>query len=315
MKKLGLWATPALGALAIAGMAMAANAPQAPAGPPRRLPPVASDSEPKPAIQGQNVNGLRVYIRSGMKTHGGTDHDYPQFLADWAKVLTDQGAYVDGSYHSPTAAELEKVDVLLIYKGDSGYLTREEKAAIDGFVRRGGGIVAIHDSICGPNPPEMASYVGGAKRHGERNTAAGTITYTVKDAASPIMKDFPNGFSFQDEANHTLTMAPSGVHVLATHKLPDTEGLRAAGIAGQEIPQVWTYEHTVAGGQPARAFVWNQGHTKESFALPAIQKMVLRGIAWAGKKPVDELVNYQQPAAPARGGPPGAPGAPARPPA
>ena len=56
-----------------------------------------------PAIPGQNPNGMRVYLRGGLKTHGPGKHDYPQFLADWSKVLTEHGAVVDGSYHAPTA--------------------------------------------------------------------------------------------------------------------------------------------------------------------------------------------------------------------
>ena len=32
--------------------------------------------------------GPRIYIRAGLKTHGPGQHDYPQFLADWSKVLT-----------------------------------------------------------------------------------------------------------------------------------------------------------------------------------------------------------------------------------
>ena len=150
----------------------------------------------------------------------------------------------------------------------------------------------------------MAGYVGGAKRHGDRNTQSGLITYTVTDKTSPIMKDFPDGFAFQDEANYHLTMASNpAVHVLATHKLPDNDGTRANGVANEVVPQIWTYEHTVPGGQPARAFVWMQGHTYTNMTHPQIFPMLLRGIAWAGKKPVNELVDYKPPAAPARGAP------------
>ena len=35
-----------------------------------------------PKIPGQNPNGLQVYLRAGLKTHGPGLHDYPQFLAD-----------------------------------------------------------------------------------------------------------------------------------------------------------------------------------------------------------------------------------------
>ena len=53
-----------------------------------------------------------------------------------------------------------------------------------------------------------------------------------------------------------------------------------------------------------------QGHTYANFADKQIRQMLLRGIAWAGKKPVDELVNYVAPPRPARGGT--APTAPAK---
>ena len=87
-----------------------------------------------------------------------------------------------------------------------------------------------------------------------------------------------------------------GIHVLATAKIPPT---RSAGDHKDEVvPQIWTYEHTVSGGQPARAFVWMQGHTYANFANDQIQKTLLRGIAWAGKKPVDELVTYVAPPRP-----------------
>jgi hypothetical protein len=38
-----------------------------------------------------------------------------------------------------------------------------------------------------------------------------------------------------------------------------------------------------------------QGHEYANFANYQIQQMLLRGIAWAGKKPVDALVDYMQP--------------------
>jgi len=45
-----------------------------------------------PGVPGQNVNGMHIYIWGGLKSHGTGQHDYPQFLADWSKVLTDHGA-------------------------------------------------------------------------------------------------------------------------------------------------------------------------------------------------------------------------------
>jgi type 1 glutamine amidotransferase len=60
-------------------------------------------------------------------------------------------------------------------------------------------------------------------------------------------------------------------------------------------PQIWTYEHAAAGGEPARAFVWMQGHEYANFANYQIQQMLFRGIAWAAHKPVDTLIDYVPP--------------------
>ena len=65
---------------------------------------------------------LRVLIYAGLKTHAPGQHDYPQFLADWSKILTERGAYVTGGLQFPAARELASADVLVIYKGDAGYL-------------------------------------------------------------------------------------------------------------------------------------------------------------------------------------------------
>ena len=255
-----------------------------------------------PPPQGQNPNGMHIYIWSGLKSHGAGQHDYPQFLADWSKILTDHGAVVDGALHAPTAADLEHTDVVVIYKGDAGYLSDAQKAMLEAYVKRGGGLVSFHDSLCGPDPVYFASLVGGAKKHGEVNfTLDAPIPYTVVDKSNPIMKDMTD-MTLWDEAFFLMTWSKDpSVHVLVNALMAGTPS--AGEHKGEIVPQMWTYEHTVAGGQPARAFVWMQGHTYTNFANYQIQRTLLRGIAWAAKKPVDELVDYVPPTRPSgRGG-------------
>ena len=240
---------------------------------------IAQEPAPTPP---PNPNAVHVYIRAGLKSHGPGNHDYPQYLADWSKVLTEHGAVVDGSLHFPTPPELVNVDVMVWYKGDAGYMTDQEKATLTAFVKRGGGIVSFHDTLCGPDPAYMASIVGGGKKHGEVNFSQGELKYTITDAAHPIMQGMTD-FTLRDEAFMKMTWAPSGLHPLATVAMPQGDH------KGEVVPQIWTYEHTVPGGQPARAFVWMQGHAYTNFADPRIEPMLLRGIAWAAKKPVDAL--------------------------
>jgi type 1 glutamine amidotransferase len=255
-----------------------------------------------PQPQGQNPNGMHVFIWGGLKSHGVGQHDYPQFLADWSKVLTEHGAVVDGALHAPSAADLERTDVVVIYKGDAPYMSDAQKAILEAYVKRGGGLVSLHDSLCGPDPAWFATLVGGAKKHGEVNyTLDAPIPYTVVDKSNPIMADMSD-FTIEDEAFFLMTWAKDPApHILATAVIAGTPS--AGDHKGEVAPQMWTYEHTMPGGQPARAFVWMQGHTYANFSNYQLQRTLLRGIAWAGKRPVDELVNYVPPARPAgRGG-------------
>ena len=235
---------------------------------------------------------MHIYLWGGLKSHLDGQHDYPQWLADWSKLLTKQGAMVDGAFHPPSAADLEHTDVLVIYKGDAGYLGGNSKQVIEDFVRRGGGLVTLHDSLCGPDPVYFAALVGGAKRHGEVNyTLDAPVAYTIVDKSDPIMEGMSD-FTLWDEAFFKMTWAEDPkVHVLATAVIAGTPS--AGAHKGEVAPQIWTYEHTPPGGKPARAFVWMQGHIYENFSNYQVQQMLLRAIAWAGKRPVNELIDYK----------------------
>ena len=252
---------------------------------------------------------LRVFIYAGLKTHAPGQHDYPQFLADWSKLLTERGAVVGGALQFPSARDLAAADVLVIYKGDAGYLGQEDRANLDTFLRRGGGLVSMHDALCGPEPEVFAALVGGAKKHGEVNyTLEAEVPYTIAAPTHPIMEGMTN-FTLTDEAffNMTWAKAPE-ITVLATATMAATPS--AKGHHGEVVPQIWTYERTLAPpptGRPYRAFVWMQGHNYANFALPHVQNMLLRGIAWAGGHPADALSRIVRPERRGRGmGRPGA---------
>ena len=252
-----------------------------------------------PRIPGQNPNGVRVFIWAGLKTHSVGEHDYPQFLADWSKLLTEKGAVVNGALRGPSAADLEQTDVVVIYKGDAGFMNDAQKAALEAYVNRGGGLVSLHDALCGPDPVYFSKMIGGAKKHGEVNYTLGApIALEVADKEHPIMKDM-TAMTIYDESFHTMTWSDDPkIHVLATNSIPGTPS--AGTHKGEVIPQMWTLERPVANGQTARSFAFMQGHTYANFQNYQIQRTLLRGIAWAGKRPVDELVDYVQPPRPQR---------------
>src|SRR3954447_19259419 len=132
-------------AAAVSGGALVAQQPQVP------VPSTAA------AVQAGDTRPIHIYIRAGLKSHGEGLHDYPQFAADWSKLLTDKGALVDGSFHFPSAQELASTDVMVMYKGDAGYMTATERTVLEDFMKRGGGLVSFHDTLCGDDPQYYAS--------------------------------------------------------------------------------------------------------------------------------------------------------------
>ena len=292
----------------LAGATMIAQqtaAPQAPA-PPGAQQPAGRGGQGRgqqaPEASPFSTPPVRVFIYAGLKTHAEGQHDYPQFLADWSKLLMNRNAVVDGGLHFPSAKELGNSDVVIIYKGDAGYLSMEDRANLDAYVRRGGGLVSIHDALCGPDPEYFSTIVGGAKKHGETNfTLEADVPYTIVDTAHPIMQGMSN-FSIKDEAFYSMTWSKAPeIHVLATAVIAATPSAQRAGHAGEVVPQIWTYEKQLVPaptGQPYRAFVWMQGHFYANFTNPQVQPMLLRGIAWAARRSADTLMTER----PARGG-------------
>jgi Trehalose utilisation len=159
-----------------AARAQAAAAQPAATPPPAQTAAQALAQAAPPTFEGRPI---KVYLRAGLKTHAAGQHDYPQFLADWSKLLTERGALVDGSLHFPTEQELADVDVIVMYKGDAGYMTIGERIVLENFLKRGGGLVGIHDAICADDTAWWASIMGGAKKHGETNfTLEAPVPYT-----------------------------------------------------------------------------------------------------------------------------------------
>jgi type 1 glutamine amidotransferase len=289
------------GAVALSAIALSASQPPA-ASPAATQPPAAPSAA---APQNAAVRPLRVYIHAGLKTHAEGQHDYPQFLADWSKLLVNRGAIVDGGLHFPSARELAGVDVMVIYKGDAGYLSEEDRATLDAFLRRGGGLVSLHDALCGPEPEYFSRIVGGAKKHGEVNyTLEADVSYSFANPSHPITQGLTD-FTIKDEAFFLITWAKSPeITVLANAPIAATKS--AGTHKGEVVPQIWTYERTLFPGpssEPYRAFVWMQGHNYANFANPQVQTMLLRSIAWAGKRPVDALMTERP--RPASGAPRG----------
>lgn len=225
---------------------------------------------------------LSVFIRGGVKTHGPNQHDHPRYLAEWTKLLTERGMKVEGDLDFPEASQLEKTDVLIIYAADGMKIAGERRADLEKFLQRGGGLVVIHDGVVsGDQYAWCKSIIGGAWRWQtadlpkEKATKwlEGDVGLCWLDTEHPITRGLSN-FDWKDEIYYDLDFAPDiGVLASSFHNVHII------------APQLWTYEKQLAGGAaPYRAFVSLPGHEYDVFNTPQYRTVLLRGIAWAGKR-------------------------------
>jgi len=250
---------------------------------------------------------LRVFIRSGPKSHGPGAHDYPRFLADWVPLLSARGAKATGANVFPTAEQLAATDVLVLHSQEAGNIAEPDRANLNTFLSRGGGLVVIHAASVAKDTDWYKSIIGGSWRQGTTKWLEAPMHVYFTDRAHPITTGVSN-WSMNDEIYYDMDILPEA-RVLATAYTPkaiDTGGrgnkeaqARAAEAVAQRKavniydiqPQMWTYERTVAGAAKGyRAFVSLPGHLYENFNRPNYRSILLRGIAWAGQRAnVDEL--------------------------
>lgn len=248
---------------------------------------------------------LRVFIRGGQANRGSEVHAHPRFLGEWTQLLTERGMKVEGAMEFPTADQLARTDVLVLYAQEGGDIPEDKRPGLEAFLRRGGGVVAIHTATVPLNQPGRSSYlksvIGGSWVWGQTKWLEGPMSFYYTDQTHPITHGAAN-FDLNDEIYYDMDLDP-GVRVLGAAYTPNTRNARRNDPRGQPTgskvtvydiqPQMWTFERTLEGGKPYRAFVSIPGHQFRTFNLPHYRAVLLRGIAWAGKQ--DQLDTFSKP--------------------
>jgi putative membrane-bound dehydrogenase-like protein len=237
---------------------------------------------------------LRVFIRSGPKTHGPGAHDHPAFLREWTTLLNERGAKATGGDTFPTAEQLAETDVLILNAPNAGDIQGPDRANLEAWLARGGGIVAIHAAAVSRDHDWFKTVIGGSWKHGQTRWLEGHMSVYFTDRENPVTRDCSN-FDLDDEIYYDMELLPD-IQVLAAAYTPNPRDGRAADApahAGlQQVsvydiqPQIWKYQ-----SPHHRAFVMLPGHLHASFSHNSIRTVLLRGIAWAGgRENPDEFI-------------------------
>ena len=220
---------------------------------------------------------LRLFIQAGTQAPIGARHPEGRFLEEWSKLLKDRGAEVDGGSIFPAREELSQTDVLLLYSADAGAIAGENRKSLEAFLKRGGGLIVLHDPMCGSNADWLKRLAGDASELGPARSREGLMGLYFQDSPHPITEGVAN-FDLDEEM------------FLGLKLMPDAKLLATAFSSGGELaPQMWAYEK-----RKHRSFVWLQGSQEEFFRLPHARGLLLRAIAWTGQRQVDLLTSMEE---------------------
>ncbi len=251
--------------------------PQMPLDAPLTAPPLRTQAEVAAALAGAPEipapsRPLTIVLVDGPKDHGPGEHDYPAWKLAWEELLSAaDNVSVSTASEFPNDEQLAAADVLLFFQKGSFDGPRPEK--LDAYLKRGGGAVYIHWAVNGNDQvQEFSKRIGHASWGGRIAFRHGPLTLDIHNHDHPIVRNFAQ-LNLYDESYWKLTGDPADVTLLAT----STE-------ENMPTPQLWIRDHN-----PGRVFVSIPGHYSWTFDDPLFRIILLRGIAWTAKEPVDRF--------------------------
>jgi putative heme-binding domain-containing protein len=228
----------------------------------------------------EKTRPIRIVLVAGPKDHGPGEHDYPAWQKAWAELLAaGDNTDVVTAWEWPAADEFRKADVIVFYQ--HGNWDGKRAADVDAFLERGGGLVYVHWAVDGQKGgSEFAKRIGLAAvgavgfRHGPLDLKLNT------ESRHPVLRNLDN-LALTDETYWKMV-----------GDLPAERVLGTAVEDGKPQPQLWSLER----GR-GRVFVSIPGHYSWTFDDPLFRLLLLRGIAWAAKEPVDRFNDLVWPGA------------------
>jgi putative heme-binding domain-containing protein len=215
---------------------------------------------------------LRIVLVAGPKDHGAGEHDYPAWLKAWGELLA-AGEKLDVAQvmNWPSAEQFRTADVIVFYQ--RGDWDKRRAADVDAFLERGGGLVYIHFAVDGQkDAPGFARRIGLAWGAGARFRHGPLDVAFEQGSKHPVLRNFDK-LKLVDESYWNLTGS-----------LPKEKTLGWGSEDKKPQPLFWALEQG-----KGRVFVSIPGHYSWTFDDPLFRILLLRGIAWTAKEPVDRF--------------------------
>ena len=173
-----------------------------------------------------------------------------------------------------TAAGLAAYRVVVFLNTNGPVLDAAGQAALEGFVRSGGGFVGVHSAAA--TEYDWPFYAGLVGAHFDRHPDVQPAVVRLSDGAHPATAHLPPSWSCIDEWYDYRTNPRTVARVLLT---VDEQSYTGGGM-GPDHPIAWCHEY--AGG---RSFYTGLGHTAELYAEPWFADHLLGGVRYAAARP------------------------------
>jgi len=244
---------------------------------PLEAPPIRSQAELAAVLAGstplpKDLRPLSIVLVAGIKDHGPGEHDYPAWQIQWGQLLAAAPSVsVSTAWDFPSDEQMAASDVLIFFQ--KGAWNDDRAGKLDAYLARGGGAVYIHWAVNGDDRVvDFSTRIGLASKGGSISYRHGPLTLDMHNTDHPIVRNIDQ-LKLYDESYWKLTGDVKNVTLLGT----STE-------EGAATPQVWAYEKGAG-----RVFVSIPGHYSWTFDDPIFRVLLLRGISWSAKEPVDRL--------------------------
>lgn len=233
------------------------------------------DTIPRPAIL--------VFSKTNGFRH---EEAIPAANAMFAEVAKENGwGYFqteNGAAFSPEI--LARFDAVIFNNTSGDVFTADQRAAFEGFVKRGGGFVGIH--AAGDNSHEawgwyVANIIGTEFIGHPMDPQFQKARVTIEDRAHVAAKGLPGQWVRTDEW-YSFARSPRDTPGITVFATIDERSYKPGSLMGTDLAM--GKDHPIAWWRCAgegRVFYSAMGHTAESFAEPEYRRMLLGATRWA----------------------------------
>lgn len=225
--------------------------------------------------------------------HQPGNHDYTRIRDLMIRLLQQvPDVTVETAYLFPTKDQFEQADLVVMYL-HLPTLGEQHYALLDPYLTRGGGLVAIHETMI-QRPKarghEWAERIGLAWSEGKSEWGA-LFTKVFVNSDHAVFKHFPERVELVDEFYWHLasTKDNDNQKTLATVPVGPARASRGpvavAKLSRERYPVFWTMQF----GE-GRVFCSLPGHNTFLFYDPKFRIILLRGLAWAMNEKPDRLM-------------------------